>query len=213
MLTESEVKKHINQVYLENKGTATSGWWNPDHAARVALGQSSLIDGLSGDGAKFAVALISNKALDNAVHNTYRVDSPRIEGSTYLNRKLIEIGHRSLDVKDAKLDSKRTVTNDNLNSLLKMTNAINFTAGALSEYASSDALGERPKKYTIAEIQSSIRTLRKMAKSYERNYRGLYYKDSSGKRTAAKKIIDSTINKLDDYTEDMHHLFRYNSVN
>ena len=213
MATESDIKKYMNS-YVENKGTLLSGWWNPDHAARIALGESKLVNSFNGDGTKFAVAVISNKALDNAVHNTIKTSSPRLSGKNKVNETLFEIGNRNLDIKDGTVGNSsgrftaRSIGDDNVVAVTTATNMINDIADKLAGYAVSKD-PKAPKAHSIKSIQTDIKNARRAIRAIEHGYNGCYYSDNSNKRTMIKKIVDSNINKLDDYTKEMSKIFKY----
>lgn len=200
---------------IMNKGTAKSGWWNPDHAARVAAGNISFVDNLNGDGKTYCAAILSNFAVDRAYKNTrfYGQDTGIEDMGSSLMKDIRGQAKKDKDLDKGKLWQKEEIDGKEQDTTLyivqyeaiahivKNTDRI---ADMLGDYAISSSSSDH-KEYPLNRIGTEIKNLQKFVKSNPET-KNVSYVDADKKHVPINKVFETNLRSLEKYRTEMKQL-------
>lgn len=199
-----------SSVLTMNKGTAKSGWWNPDHAARMGAKSSSIKLDRGNKEAYCHAGLMASSLLKAASQAGFH-GSFTESGKTAKISELRKEADKNKALQSSIVESKdgRTVSKtfkDDANSggdgrvgfIYQAANHVFNALNNMSDWKSKD--GKFPK--TLAEdaneeIQDAIHFSQLLAKQ------NLYVKDNQDKLTPAAKAVNSMVASANEYLRSL----------
>lgn len=205
-----------------NKGTKTSGWWNPDHAARMAVEGQPLLETMSGSAEKnkqFLAAIVSNYALDAALKNfdEYYYDGQPSQGlnaDTSFLKDAQEIYTKNI-LKQPGLAGKIErnekygfIFSEASRQATDILRNMQHIISGLGDYAMSSDRDDY-KQYSLFGIQSMLRNMKgTLSKKDTRTILdALKYVDNRGQAVALTKCLDKSFKVLEGYYKEMKDRF------
>ena len=193
-----------------NKGTAKSGWWNPDHAARVAAGNSEYVGRFKGDGGKLVSAIYSNFALRCAAHRELNDGKRSVaddeEFASSQDKECNAVTREALKNKDL-TSGKITIKDYNAGDI----DAVYDAADMVQNIANACCKAGMSKVTTADAKQKLIREIRDTRNEFfigpedEEHWAGLWkqvdYVDAKGNVTNSKRIVEQNLNYLEEYVK------------
>lgn len=200
-----------------NAGTSKSGWWNPDHAARVAAGKVPFVGNLNGDGKTYCAAILSNVAIDRAYRNSHHTHSDTgIEGTgTSLMKDIREQASKNKDLDKGQLWQKEeflgqkqdtTLNAKQYDTVAHVVKNTDYIAEMLSDYAAASGISDY-KEYSLNRIGTEIKNLQKYVKSNP-NTKNVSYVDGDGKAVPLNKVFETNLRSLEKYRAEIKQLTR-----
>lgn len=203
-------------VLTMNKGTAKSGWWNPDHAARMAAGKIDWAgEHLNGNGKAYCAAVLSNVAIDNALRNSspYHSDAGIKGTGTSLMKDIreqvskdAELSKGQLWQKEEFLGSKQdtTISTGQADIIAGVVKNTDYIAEKLSDYAASSGSSSY-KERSIPRIRKDIKDLSNQIR-INNTIKNVVYSDSNNKQVELQRVFQTNLKTLDDYAQEMKQL-------
>lgn len=200
-----------SSILAMNKGTAKSGWWNPDHAARVAGKSCKIAADFVGKGEYLASAIANSDYIkESAYDKAYKITTvstavsktfQSVRDDVHQNRPEgadVECIKRSGDGRE-ELPIKGRPDSERLNEIGQVCEMIDGIASDLTYYATGNDY--QPK--SLVNIRKDIGQARVyMANHVRRDPKdGSYFalRDKNGKEQAVLAPLESTLQYLEIY--------------